>query len=688
MHYPTIEVDEEIESQCKSEFLIGKWDKEYESQKEIQDRRFIQTMHKQDHHQDERKEERQYLRCIQEKSCLKTRETCHSKLRSESRPIHEVESLCSKKVEECKQRHESIIHTKAVLYRLKSGTSTTFSVSLTLKSEQNEDKKFETHVCVAKSSDKKHILQTEVDIDILAQPFSAKETFFFNMKTSSEMTKPSSKWDHSAILGEHLHGNVNIQTSFGVKGLTQIFSSLRIKSSQSEQLRKHAVESPENKSCLEHLKLGKKLTEQCKTVRILATSLDVFETTFTIPSMSLSPYSENIYAKTFSDICTVLLSPYIQSRQKSLDGGKNEFTIIMQIHPRGELMTMEVKGNESDMVMKNIRVPSQIRGYFPFNDNLDGSEKLVSKMTSGNSPSTCSIEKEYVKTFDNVEYEYDLSLNSCEHVVFKDCTESSRVEVTAQKMSSSKKIKVTIDNHLYEVEIPNHGTPATIKVNGETKSYVTKSQAMERNLSEEEHRESDFIALENNYYQDANTFVTNYEDGVYAIVSKLYGISVYADKDSIEVNTYQHLFRNKACGLCGDLNDEKTADIKSAGECIMSSPKLSAYSYMIEDQCEGIPSEYEQQYLEETQKCLRKTTVPTEVSKIFNHKLSFYRKHLSEERNNKICISKEKVNICRSSFTPNEVVINKVKRESLYNIIILKFYFRCISSVFPKIHRV
>ena len=44
MHYPTIEVDEEIESQCKSEFLIGKWDKEYESQKEIQDRRFIQKL--------------------------------------------------------------------------------------------------------------------------------------------------------------------------------------------------------------------------------------------------------------------------------------------------------------------------------------------------------------------------------------------------------------------------------------------------------------------------------------------------------------------------------------------------------------------------------------------------------------------------------------------------------------------
>ena len=125
----------------------------------------------------------------------------------------------------------------------------------------------------------------------------------------------------------------------------------------------------------------------------------------------------------------------------------------------------------------------------------------------------------------------------------------------------------------------------------------------------------------------------------------------------------------------------------------MSSPKMSAYSYMIEQQCEGIPSEHKQQYLEETQKCLRKTTIPTEVSKIFNQKQSFYGKHLSEERNNQICISKEKVNICSSSSFPNEVINKKVKRINiniLHTICYINelFYFRCIISVFPRIHKV
>merc|ERR1711915_21013 len=213
----------------------------------------------------------------------------------------------------------------------------------------------------------------------------------------------------------------------------------------------------------------------------------------------------------------------------------------MEIQPRGDLMNMKVKGIGSEIVMENIRIPAQVRGYFPYNHNLSGSEKLVKKMTSGNSPSTCSLENGHVKTFDNVEYEY--GLNHCEHIVFKDCTESSRVEVTVQKMSHSKKIKVTIDNHVYEVDIPNQGTQASIKINGETKSYVTKSEqeggsnsdfiALENNnydyevvvpikasikidgetnssvtkSQQEGGSNSEFIALEDNYYQDSNTFV-------------------------------------------------------------------------------------------------------------------------------------------------------------------------------------
>merc|ERR1719378_1879734 len=62
----------------------------------------------------------------------------------------------------------------------------------------------------------------------------------------------------------------------------------------------------------------------------------------------------------------------------------------------------------------------------------------------------------------------------------------------------------------------------------------------------------------------------------------------------VEVQSYQFILRNKACGLCGDLNGEKTADLKTTHQCIRSSPTLAAYSYMITDSsCQGVPSKYQ-----------------------------------------------------------------------------------------------
>merc|ERR1711934_483549 len=51
------------------------------------------------------------------------------------------------------------------------------------------------------------------------------------------------------------------------------------------------------------------------------------------------------------------------------------------------------------------------------------------------------------------------------------------------------------------------------------------------------------------------------------------------------------LLRSRSCGLCGDLNGENTADLKTPERCIMSRPRLAAYSYMIQEaSCAGIPS--------------------------------------------------------------------------------------------------
>ena len=83
--------------------------------------------------------------------------------------------------------------------------------------------------------------------------------------------------------------------------------------------------------------------------------------------------------------------------------------------------------------------------------------------------------------------------------------------------------------------------------------------------------------------------VVLYEDSVFGIFSLKYGMAALADHTAVEIKTFQWALRNLAYGLCGDKNNEKTADLKSSGNCIMTQPNLAAFTYMIEEgKCAGM----------------------------------------------------------------------------------------------------
>merc|ERR1719266_400304 len=85
--------------------------------------------------------------------------------------------------------------------------------------------------------------------------------------------------------------------------------------------------------------------------------------------------------------------------------------------------------------------------------------------------------------------------------------------------------------------------------------------------------------------------ITRYQDNVYLINSVQEGLWVLFDGQHAEISA-SALMKSKAFGLCGDLNGENTADLKTPGRCLLSQPKLAAYSYMLTQTpgCQGIPN--------------------------------------------------------------------------------------------------
>merc|ERR1719309_589598 len=177
----------------------------------------------------------------------------------------------------------------------------------------------------------------------------------------------------------------------------------------------------------------------------------------------------------------------------------------------------------------------------PYTMKTSWTTRMVRMLTKSKRPASCSLEGNKVSTFDKLIYDY--TLNGCEHVIFRDCTDSPKMMVTVKKTSAQHIVKAVIDGNMYELEIikatrGSRTNVGVVKVNGQVKQASPKVQG--RIIK----------------YEDAFNEIFLFDDGVYEISSLMYGLTVRADSHTTQVETFQGGLKNLACGLCGDLNGE------------------------------------------------------------------------------------------------------------------------------------
>merc|ERR1711915_764509 len=367
--------------------------------------------------------------------------------------------------------------------------------------------------------------------------------------------------------------------------------------------------------------------------------------------------AENKYTEIATEISKYAFLPYItlqKSVPKVQHGDEVEYQIEAQVSHGGQTLSARVSGNGEEVEFKNVRLGAATKGLLPINTEDNFGTRVLQQLTAYSAPSSCALESGKVETFDKYEYEY--TLNDCEHVVFAEASPSPRVVITTKKTPQDQIVKMVVDGHKYELEIKkqsrySRNTQAVIKVNGETKT--TKSITEQE--QEQRQEQGQYHALRKNFYADRDTYVTNFKDGVYSIVSRRYGVEVIADGERMEVKSYQHQFRNQVTGLCGDLNGERTADLKSGKKCLLSAPRLAASSFMLVDgKCRGISQEIKSQLNRQQQKCVKKIEVPTKVSSLFQTisaaKPAVQLRHLIQESQGLTCFSKEMVRVCQGSY--------------------------------------
>jgi len=191
---------------------------------------------------------------------------------------------------------------------------------------------------------------------------------------------------------------------------------------------------------------------------------------------------------------------------------------------------------------------------------------------------------------------YNYEMNNCFHLLFGDITQKIPVAVMARNLQRvSKEVKILAG--VAEVLMtPISATNMKIQLNLNGQQQIVEVLPGEVKV------------IRHNGLQILH--IKRFEDNVYAVHAVQEQVMVMFCGKHVQIFG-NPLLRARSCGLCGDLNAETTADLKTPERCIMSHPRFAAYSYMIQDSCQGIPSQDLAKYQQEKTQCVKQEIIPT-----------------------------------------------------------------------------
>ena len=225
------------------------------------------------------------------------------------------------------------------------------------------------------------------------------------------------------------------------------------------------------------------------------------------------------------------------------------------------------------VVAKNVRWGDKIRNFSPLTDAfsklyfpvtassnhiLDG----LNLISGGVSEAKCYVGSDAVYTFDNAYYKY--TVNDCPHVLMTDCHRKSELAVIARKGKDGQKI-VTIIYAKDTIEVDPIGY--YVAVNGH-KTVYTK---MEKGAH---------IEIRTPGAKSIKIVIFPLADGGVIVDIRSLQFFLKVQGSHVELSAPVHM-RGRACGLCGDFNQEDKDEFKTADRCVVSSGNLMAASFIV-----------------------------------------------------------------------------------------------------------
>jgi len=550
------------------------------------------------------------------------------------------------------QISSELSHVRSVLSQLEKANIVEI-IGMTKSSSGSPLKQITSAIVLGKKSEGTHIAslevagclftcaQNELPIDPVSQGLTTK-SYALSFEGKFNLPELRNRFSIEKILEEPLRGTVEAQLSFG-ESTDMKHVKVNAELEKTEELKREIRESPEFKECMADERQQVLLTPICTIVRSQAASLDKIYLTIETPKT----WARSSFMTLLDSVSKALILGNVESEEIST-GHEGVVLVEARAERTANLVTIaKVQTPSRKIVLKNLRLMGLTQSVFPATRLYSPLEVATIKMTGNQMPPTCRVEPTFFTTFDNKTVEY--KINDCEHVLLMDGSKTIPMAVTTRTIESDKKM-VKILSGISEIEI----TPTS---SGELRSFRIVVNGEGLRLGSIRVGEK---LIKKNKEGKTLAIVQRFEDNVISVIVPE-GLKVVTDGSRVEI-VASYLLKSRSVGLCGDMNGEQSADIKTPRMCVMR-PDLAAISYMLNKsgstsgfkQCSGLsglPSGLKEEFMRESTTCPRETIIPTPISKLYET-ISVLNKpagmtHIVDKQSTKLCISKQMVKTCLS----------------------------------------